>query len=213
MTANVKIKMTKAVERAVEKAIPKTLNEAGKYVWRIARASIKQRKNPNKSSAPGTAPHGHKSSMNAGFKKTIVYAPTSDKKAVLVGPQLVKGGLNNVARTHEFGGSRRLKEYSPDLRDGVNIGDVAPVTVVHLTRKDSVIKKDGHADPRTGRKVVWIKIRTKTQQKHSQRLYSRLNRKYGKTVSANYPARPYMAPALELSKPKLSRFWRGSVKQ
>lgn len=213
MAVRVKIKMTRALERAVDRATPKSLLEAGRYVWRIARASIKQRKNPDKASAPGQAPHSHRSGTNSGFKKTIVYAPTNDKQAILIGPQLVKGGLNNIARIHEFGGSKLVKETSPGLEDGVNIGDTAPVTVQHLTKRDSVIHKESHVDPRTGRKIVWIKIRTKTQAQHSQRLYFRLRRKYGKKIQAFYPARPYMAPALELSKPKLSRFWRASVKQ
>lgn len=211
--AKVTIKMNKSVERAIEKSAPKTLKEAGRYTWRIARSLIKHRSNPNKSSAKGTPPHSHKSSTNKGFKKTIVYGMMPGGKSVLIGPMLVRGGLSNIARVHEFGGSQIVREQVPELTDGVNIGDKAPVSEKYISRrKDSIIRKDPNVDPRTGRTVYWIRIRTRTQQAHSNRLYRRMNRKYGKFVRANYPARPYMKPALDLSRPKLSSFWRNSVK-
>lgn len=205
------IKMTRGVQRAVDRETPETLQEAARYTWRIARNLIKHRANPDKASKPGTAPHSHRNKTNSGFKRTIAYAP-ADKKTALIGPQLVRGGLTNIARVHEFGGTQVVKETAPGLEDGVDIGDEAPVSNRYLTRKDSVIRKDPHNDPKTGRPVFWIKIRTKKQKEHSKRLYSRMRRKYGKKVRANYPARPYMRPTLQLAKPKLSRFWYNSVR-
>jgi hypothetical protein len=210
-----RIVMTKTLQRVLARETPKTLNQAGDYVRRVARSLIRHRKNPNVSSAPGVAPHSHSNTAkaNPGFKRTIVHA-MDGRDTVLIGPQYVKGGLSNIARIHEFGGSQRVKDIPPGLEDGVNIGDVAPVTINHVSkRKDQVIRQDTHNDPKTGRKVVWIKIRTKTQAAHSNRLYSRMSKKYGKKVTAYYPARPYMRPALGLSRPKLSRFWRATIKQ
>lgn len=214
--SRVKIKMTRAVQRAVDRAAPKTLNEAGRYVWRIARGLIASRKNPNIASSPGMAPYSHagrlrSGSFNKGFKKTIVYGMDGHSK-VVIGPMLVRGGLSNIARIHEFGGSRRVVKVVPELIDGVKVGDEGPVTVKNCTSHDVVIRVDHNVDPCTKRKVVWIKIRTKSQAEHSTRLYRRMNKRYGKQVTVNYPQRPYMKPALRLGQPKLSQFWINAVR-
>lgn len=212
ISAGVNVKMTKGLQRAIQRSTPQTLKQAGRYVWGITRTIIKQRKNPDDASAPGTAPHSHRSGFNVGFKRTIAYALAPDKKSVVVGPRLVREGLSNIARIHEFGGSKRVREADPDLMDGVAIGEVGPVAGNHLSRFDEVIRQDPHRDPRTGRKVVWIRIRTKSQAAHSSRLYRRMNKLYGRMVYATYPKRPYMRPALDLALPKLSKFWQNSVK-
>lgn len=206
-----KVKYTRAVERAVERSAPQTLLQAGRYNWMIARGLIKQRKNPNKSSAPGTPPHSHRGNTNPGFKKTIVYALAPDRKSVVIGPKLVRAGLSNIARVHEFGGTQRVRDVDPDLANGVTIGKIAPVTVYNRAKRDAIVKNDPNRDPKTGRRVVWIRIRTKSQAAHSNRLYRRMNRKYARYHIARYPARPYMRPSLELSKPKLAAFWRNSI--
>ena len=208
---HVKVTMTRAVERAVNKARPKNLREAGAYVRKVVRASIKQRKDPNISSAPGTPPHSHRAKANPGFKRTIA-SGMWDNKTVLVGPKLVRAGLSNIARVHEFGGVQVLRGLDPKLDNGINIGDVAPVRGKFITRKDAVVSKDSRPDPRTGQKLFWIKIRTETQLLHAKRVYNRLKKKYGKNKRVYYPARPYMKPALMFSKRKLSSFWRSSVK-
>jgi hypothetical protein len=208
----IRVVMTKNLEKILARENPETLSQAGDFVRRVARSLVRQRKNPNIASAPGTAPHSHRGGDNPGFKRTIVHA-MDGKNTVLIGPQLVRGGLSNVARVHEFGGTQKILGTAPGLENGVDIGDEAPVTIRNISsRKDRIIREDSHVDPKTGRKVVWIKIRTKSQMRHSNRLYRRMNKKYGKMVRANYPARPYMRPALDLSRPKLSKFWRGTIK-
>lgn len=213
ITTSATVKHTRAVERAVEKSTPATLLQAGKYNWRIARALIKQRRNPNKSSAPGRPPHSHRGAANPGFKRTIAYDLAPDNRSVVIGPKLVRAGLSNIARTHEFGGVQRVRDVDFGLWNKVVRGDVAPVTAYHAAKKDSIVKTDPNPDPKTGRTVVWIKIRTKTQAAHSRRLYRRMAKKYAPYRSARYPARPYMRPSLELSRPKISAFWKNSVKK
>ena len=208
-----KVKHTKAVERAVEKSAPSTLLQAGKYNMYIARSLIRQRKNPNRASSPGTPPHSHRGGGNPGFRRTIVYALAPDKKSVVIGPKLVRAGLSNIAKTHEFGGVRQVRDVDPELADGVRIGDRAPVTMLNVSKKDNIIKNDPNIDPKTGRRVVWIRIRTKSQAAHSSRLYKRMTKKYAQKRMVSYPARPYMRPSLELSRPKLSAFWKNSVKK
>lgn len=203
----------RAVERAVQKDAPNTLRRAGAYVRAVAKNSIKQRKNPDIASAPGSPPVSHKNKGNPGFKRTILFGVTPSGTSVLVGPMHVKGGLANVGRIHEFGGKRVIRAIDADKFDnGLKIGDDGPVTMRHIRKKDSIIRSDPHRDPATGRKVVWIRLRTKTQAEHSTRLYRRMSRKYARKIAVNYPARPYMGPALERSAPKLSKFWHNSVK-
>lgn len=209
---DVEIKMTKSVERAVNKAVPKTLLQAGYYMKGIARSLVKQRRNPDVSSAPGTPVYSHNNGYNPGFKRTINCALAPDKKSIVIGPKNVRGGLTELAKVHEFGGSRQVNVVDPQLFKGVKIGTVAPVTFRHLAKTDSVIRKDSRHDPATGRSISWIRVRTKSQAKHATRLYRRMVKKYPQKVNVHYPARPFMRPALELGRPKLSSFWKNSVK-
>lgn len=201
-----------AVRRALEQKQPQTLKEAGHFVMRVSRGIIKQRRNPDLASAPGKPVHSHKRGANKGFKKTIVYALRPDRKAVWIGPQAVAGGLTKLAKTHEFGGRRMVIKADLDLLNGVNIGDLAPVTYVHLTAKDKVLSTDKNVDPKTNRKVVWIRIRTQDQAEHSGRLYRRMVEAYNSKVGVKYPARPYMRPSMMLSLPKLPFFWQGVIR-
>lgn len=201
-----------AVRRALEAKQPKTLLQAGRFVMRVARGIIKQRKNPNISSAPGKPVHSHRNKQNEGFKKTIVYALRPDKKAVWIGPQVVSGGLKTLAKTHEFGGYRRIVDADFELFNGVEVGDVAPVTITHVNAKDKVLFTDKNRDPKSGKKVVWITIRTKEQAEHSSRLYRRMIDTYSSKKVAKYPARPYMLPSMLLSLPKLPYYWRGVIR-
>jgi hypothetical protein len=201
-----------AVRRALEDIEPKCLSEAGKLTMRVARGFVRQKKNPNIASAPGTPIHSHKNGKNPGFKKTIVWALRPDKKAVWIGPQKVSGGLTNISQTHEFGGHRKVVYGNPKLLDGVEIGDIAPVCTYQLTGLDKVLRKDKNNDPKSGSIVLWIKIRTKTQAEHSSRLYYRMCKHYNTKTLANYPKRPFMRPSLLAVLPKLPYFWKGAIR-
>ena len=208
----VTVKMNRNLQKAVDRAAPQTLKEAAQYVWRIARASVKHRKDPDKSSMPGTPPHSHRRKKNQGFKRTIVYA-VENKYTAVVGPRKVAGSLTEIARSHEFGGPRMVREFNPELEgDLAPIGAKGPVRKRYISKKDQVLFTDPHTDPKTGEKVYWIRIRTKGQARQAVKLYRRMNRKYAKKIRAAYPARPYMRPALALAAPKLSRFWYNAVK-
>lgn len=212
--AKVTVKMNRNLQKAVDKAEPQTLSEAARYVWRIARASVKHRKDPDKKSSAGEPPHSHKSHKNQGFKRTIVWALENNKVVAVVGPRKVMGTMTEIARSHEFGGARSIKEFNPDLEgDEAKLGAKGPVRARNISaKKDTVLYQDPHKDPKTGETVYWIKIRTKSQARQAARIYRRLNKKYGKKIIAHYPARPFMRPALALAAPKLSRFWYNAVK-
>ena len=217
---NITVRMNlndKQIKRAVNKAMKPTLMGAGRYVMNIVRASIHQRRDPNKSAAPLHQPfaHAHSGSKpNPGFKKTIVYAMEEGGKAVLVGSQLVRPGMSVIAKSHEFGGTRMIKgSWEHDIDPSqLKIGDVAPVRRKYVTRRDIVVRTDRDPDPKTGERVYWIRLRTKSQVKHSVRVFKRMRKKYSKMVRANYPARPFMLPGLIHATPKLNTFWRNAVK-
>ena len=204
----------KAVKRAVDKATPETLSQAGRYVMGIVRASLHQRKDPNVSSIPGKQPYSHASAFNKGFKRTIVYALEEDKRAVLVGPQLVRPGMSEIAKSHEFGGSRTVKHtWHEELKiKDVKAGATAPVTTKYVSRRDPIISTDPDSDPMTGRRIVWIRLRTKSQVQHSVRLLRRMRLAHTTVRRDTYPPRPFMRPGLAYATPKLSAFWRNAVK-
>ena len=217
---NITVRMNlndKQIKRAVNKAMKPTLMGAGRYVMNIVRASIHQRRNPNKKAAPLHQPFSHANSgkkPNPGFKKTIVYAMEEGGKAVLVGSQLVRPGMSVIAKSHEFGGTRKIKgawEYPIDPNK-IKVGDVAPVRRKYVSRRDIVYRTDRDPDPKTGERVYWIRLRTKSQVKHSVRVFKRMRKKYSKMVRANYPARPFMLPGLIHATPKLNTFWQNAVK-
>lgn len=206
----------KAVQRAVDKAMKPTLMGAGRYVMNIVRASLHQRKDPNKSSTPGKPPFSHASNFNKGFKKTVVYAMEESGKAVLVGPMLVRPGMSEIAKSHEFGGTRKVTEYwhsEMDVND-FKAGTVAPVRKKYVTRRDAIVRTDPNNDPETGETVFWIRLRTASQVKHSVRLFKRMSKAYTKTNirRGHYPPRPFMLPGLIYATPKLATFWQNSVK-
>lgn len=205
-----------AVKKAVDRAAPKTLKGAGALVWTIARRSLRSRKNRNLHSAPGTAPydHGGGAGVNTSLKRSIMFAVESSGRTVVIGPVHHKGGIGNVARLHEFGGRKRIKAMNPkDFNRVFRVGERGPITSKHFRGgTDQAIRVTTLRDPLSGKRVVYIRLRTKQQAEHATRLNRRLCRAYAKTKIANYPARPFMGPALEKAAPKLTSFWANAVK-
>jgi len=191
--------------KMAERANRRILARCGAYVRKIARDFVRHRKNPNVHSAPGHSPYDH-----YGLRQSIIWA--SDENAAYIGPRLIRGGMNNVARLHEFGGTVARRVIDPQLWQSVKPGDIAPVTENHMAQSDVPARSEGKRDPRTGRKVFWIRIRTKSQAEHAHRLYRRFALKNAKTEMVDYPPRPYMFPALEKSLPHLPRFWKNAIK-
>ncbi|MEG1926255.1 MAG: hypothetical protein RR415_10970 [Ruthenibacterium sp.] len=197
---------SKSLKKAIKRKEPETLREAGSYVRSVAINSIKTRKNRNLASLPETQPYNH-----TGFKKTIIFK-VEGTRSVVIGPRYIKRGLANTARLHEFGGTRRINALDPKKWGGFNIGELGPMRIDRVTRNDAVLRTDSHADPRTGCKVVWVKLRIKSQTTKANRLYRRMAKKYPTWKIAKYPKRPYMGPARDRSLPKLSKFWVNSVR-
>lgn len=196
------------VAKAEGKARKRILKRCGAYVRKIARDFVKHRSNPDQYAPPLHSPFDH-----FGLKNSIIF--DTDDKFAYIGPRYIKRGLANVARLHEFGGEAVVKDIDPELWNGVRIGQVAPVTEDHLRKrrhKDAIIRNDMQTDPKSGRKVVWIRIANKRQAKHATRLYHRLMAGSTATKLVKYPPRPYMAPALVKALPTLSSVWKNAIK-
>lgn len=201
------------LHKKVKQQEPQTLKSAGAYVRAVVRNSIKTRKNRNKNSAPGSPPFSHPDNKGMqGFKKTIVFGVDLARRSVLVGPKKVVGGLNELARVHEFGGTRYQRVVDEKFMDnGVAVGDIAPLRGKFLTKKDVPVRRAEQKDPLTGDAVYWVKIRTRSQAEHASRLYRRMAKLLAEKTKVKYPARPFMRPGLKKSLPALSRFWVNAI--
>lgn len=195
----------KRLNKEVTNAQNRFLRRGAAYIRKIARDFVKHRKNPNVHSEPYHSPYDH-----FGLRDSILFAVNGTY--AVIGPRLIRGGLNNVARLHEFGGTAMIRDIDPELWNGVNIGDTAPVTSSHLKAKDIIVRRESKNDPKTGRPVAWIKIRSKSQARHSTRLYRRMGSIMAQKKAVRYLPRPYMKPALEKSIPYLSQLWKNAIK-
>lgn len=196
----------KRLAKAVTSANKRCLRACGAYVRKIARDFVKHRSDPNKASEPLHSPYDH-----FGLKKSIIFG--ADEHAAYIGPKLIRDGLSNVARLHEFGGVARVRDIDPHLWNGVEVGDEAPVVETRKRKSDPVLRHDTRSDPKTGKKVVWIKIANKSQAEHSTRLYRRMAKAENAWKQVSYSPRPYMAPALSKALPHLPAVWKNSIKE
>lgn len=174
----------KSVEKAIKRSAPSTLKQAGAYIRAIARNSIKKRRNPDVSSAPGTPPYHHSS-----FKNTIRWAVNQQEQAVYIGPSLIRGGMENAGRLHEFGGVRRNAPKKKEYR----IGGTGPIQGTN--RKNA----------------VYVKLRSALQVARAEQIAENLY-PWLKGGIKRYPARPFMRPALMAGLPRLSKFWNNAIK-
>jgi hypothetical protein len=202
-------KVERDFEKRIRRSEVKTLSQAGAYVRKIAQSLIKHTSDPNKHSAPLHPPYDH-----YGLKHSIQFAVEGN--TAYVGPILKKGSsLENVARLHEFGGVRKAGPENRVRAKAASIGSLAMVTENYVTRRDTVTGRTPQKDPKTGKNVVWIKVRTKKQAEHAGRLLARLGMNQvvnGEKGMVVYPPRPYMAPALQKATPYIGSVLANSIK-
>lgn len=171
------------VRRAVNNARNPVLARQGAYTRGAARRLIRRRKNPATSSPAGTPPFTHTGAL----KRSILFSV--GESSVVIGPTY--SGIGRIGATHEWGGTestrkglRRRSEWN------IHLGGFGPFTV------------------RSGRTIL-IRLKTSRMVRKSRDDAARLAANASKT--RKYPARPFMAPALEQVRPKLAEFWRGAV--
>ena len=208
-----KTKMTtQKVKRAAGRAEIKTYQQAGRMIYRIARNSIRRKKNRNAHSKPGTPPFTHTGAL----KRSIRFAATD--KDVVVGATLSEIGM--VANLHEFGGTRKKKKQTTKYRNNwkLQIGGHGPIEIgpprLVKRRNQRVLSRVYFAKLTTANMVA--KSKAIAADAEAMLIAERLEDDeaiaaiYGD--NPKYPPRPFMGPALIKAQPYLPAAWRSSIK-
>lgn len=176
--------------RTMDKATAKALKEAGGFIRKVARNSIRTRK---KASTPGTPPSNHAAKKVAASLKNILYGLENRNQTVVVGPigfklQRTRGTVSQsrpVPNVHEFGGFvHRVKRVPVRSASRRGASVLSPAQKQAFQRK----VKDGSI------------VRPETQ-------YSFVEE------NRTYPKRPFMKPALDIAAPKFPELWTETVLQ
>jgi len=187
----VKIKVKGETGKVLRKAKAgsiKSLGHAGAYIRGIAKRSIKVSKDP---APPGHQPHTRKGRL----KKAIFYGVERERQGVVIGPTVSEVG--RIGHTHEFGGTeppKKRKSRKANFR--LDVGGHGPIDV-------------------EGGKPVVVQLKTDRQVARAREVAGSLPPSMGGPESKRprkYPPRPFMGPALEISKARLPRLWANSVR-
>lgn len=187
MKVKVKGETGKVLRKAKAGSI-KSLGHAGAYIRGIAKRSIKVSKDP---APPGHQPHTRKGRL----KKAIFYGVERQRQGVVIGPTVSEVG--RIGHTHEFGGTeppKKQKGRKTNFR--IEVGGHGPIDV-------------------EGGKPVVVRLKTDRQVAKAQEVAQSLPPSQGGPESKRprkYPPRPFMGPALEISKARLPRLWANSVR-
>lgn len=173
------------VETEVERIEFEGLKRNALYLRRAARNSIRRRKSP---SQPGQPPR----SVRGDLKRGIQAHYERGLGEAVVGPVKFNWGTN-APNTLEFGGDSVI-----DRSVVRKVGDGGEVRVVSV----------GGKEVRPGVRVVYGKIRTQAQADRA----TRINREIFGPRRITIKQRPFMAPSLQRSLPKLAPMWSMSVK-
>lgn len=173
------------VETEVERIEFEGLKRNAFYLRRVARNSIRRRKEPSK---PGQAPRSVRGDLKRGIE-----AQMDGRGAAVVGPVKFDWGTG-APNTLEFGGETVI-----DNSVRRKVGDGGEVRVVSGRAGKEV---------RPGVRVVFAKIRTQAQADRA----TEINRAIFGPRKVRVADRPFMAPALEKSIPKLAPMWAMSVR-
>lgn len=165
-----------------------TLGRAGAYIRGIAKKSIKISPQP---APPGKPPRSRKGQL----KRAILFAVEKAPGRVVIGP--TASDVGRIGRTHEFGGTEPPKKRK-------------------ARKANWKLVVGGHGPIRKGAKGPEVaKLNTQAQVDRAKRIAESLPPSQGGPVSKKarkYPPRPFMGPALEVSKARLPKFWANSVR-
>lgn len=179
---------TGKVARKAKAANITSLGHGGAYIRGIAKRSIKVSK---ESAPPGHQPHTRKGRL----KKSILYAVERERQDVVIGP--TASAMGRIGHTHEFGGAEPPKKRKGRKANfNIAVGGHGPIAV-----------ENG--------KLVVVKLRSDRQVARAREVAQTLPPSQGGPESKRprrYPPRPFMGPALEISKARLPRLWANSVR-
>jgi hypothetical protein len=212
MTAVRVVDNTDAVKKAVRRAAWKNLAHSAAGLRKVAQFSIKTRA---ASSDAGQPPHTRQGAL----RRSILFAVESDSVAV-IGPSVTM--ISDVARAHEHGGPQR-----PRSTRGVSEGEAI------IAGTNWKLELGGHGPIPDASGTAYIKFVSSAQIDKSLRfIYSAPPEAFGNTRKArlqsekrriraavaasggvaNYPARPFMGPALMENLDRLPAMWANSVR-
>lgn len=191
---------TQAVIKASEEGSSKALGASGAYIRKVARSSIRRRKDvrdpkTGRISRPGSPAGSPPFTYTGHLKKVIRFAVNRRELSVRMGP------VNEYAETIwdrlEKGGTFRDRPKKHLRRRSFAMGDFGP------------IKSDGY-----GGKVRHIRLQTAAQVRRANEMADQVNAQRDAEASKDrkFPPRPFMGPALAKSAGKVSSFWAGSIK-
>jgi len=196
---------TANVKKAAQTGSFRSLGHASAFLFRVARNSIKRRKT---ASLPGRSPN----TQTGHLKRVIRYEAATDRKSYTIGP------VNQYAQTIwdnlEFGGTIKPRRMLAVKKHAV--GDYGPVAITNKAqRADKMTGKagrDGRKDWRR-RGYVRVKLRSDKQAARADRLIEAENaaRREENAKPVRIDARPFMGPALKVTRPRMPKFWRNSV--
>jgi hypothetical protein len=196
------------VETEVERIEFEGLKRNAMYLRRVARNSIRRRKSASKPGQPPRSVRGDlKRGIEAHFERGV-----NESVIGPVGFGWSKGsGLVGAPNVLEFGGDTVI-----DNSVVRKVGDGGEIRVVSGAaagvRRDSSGKflraSQRGKEVRPGVRVVYARLRTQAQAERA----TRINREIFGPVPVRVAARPFMAPALERSLPKLAPMWAMSVR-
>lgn len=175
------------VRRATKAGTITSLGRAGAYIRGIARRSIKVAKD---AASPGRPPHSRKGRL----KKAIFFSVERERQGVVVGP--TASDVGRIGQTHEFGGTEPPKKKGRKANFRLEVGGHGPIKV------------------EAGKPVV-ARLTSEAQVARAGEIAASLPPSMGGPEGKRprrYPPRPFMRPALEVSKARLPKFWANSVR-
>ena len=173
------------VDTEVDRIEYEKLKRNALYLRKAARNAIRRRKSPSK---PGQAPR----SVKGGLKRGIEAHYERGLGDAVVGPVKYPWGTG-APNTLEFGGDSVI-----DNSVVRKVGDGGEIRVTRV----------GGKEVRPGVRVVYGKIRTQAQADRA----TRINREIFGPRTIRVAERPFMAPSLQRSLPKLAPMWSMSVR-
>ena len=202
---------TALVQALMDNKTSRALITAGKWVRTYAKYSMPSRQSLDLHSMPGMPPYAHPKT-GAALKRLIYYFYAPKERSVVVGP-IALGTHGDTPRIHEMGyhGSRLLRNRRRRKRRLGRVGEIRLGTRTTTRYADSPHGNGEIKITDTSTVAVYAKLRTPAQVARANRLNEELYGAMYKVTAVNYPARPYMRPALEAVKPMLPDFWATSV--
>lgn len=204
----------KEIEKLEKRGRIGVLKRVGAYVRKAIQNSLKFRRDPWVKSKPGTPPYWHtpQGAHGMNLRSSILFE--ADQFSVAVGPMAYR--WKDIGGLHEFGGMGQVKAIEKKFTDRVfKVGEIGPIAEGKFASRisQSRIRESKYVDPLTRAKVIMVPLTSQKMANHATKLKNRIiSMQKGRfKVMGKFPARPFVGPAFNRSKPHLAEFWRGAI--